>query len=271
MLICFLRGVIEIDKKEFINCFEYEDEMLLSALYEKLELCIKADIDVYSEEFYPPNVWVRLERRENSMGVDVETFGFFEDSERRMVLLKSRNYGGYSSLFPMKVLKIRNKSKFKELEHRHFLGTIMSLGIKREKLGDIVVDEGTAYVPVFDELADYIKDSIERVAKNPVSIEVLEYQKCNSPKRHFEDETVLVSSLRLDALVSSLCGVSRNEAVKLIDGSQVSLNYFVETGKNSKISEGDTVSVRKYGKYLFEKIEGSSKKGKYRLLIKKFL
>ena len=244
--------------------------MLLSVLYEKLDLCLNADIDVYSEEFYPPNVWVKLERMESFMGVDIETFGFFEDSERRMVLLKSRSYGEYSRTFPIKVLKIRNKSKFNELEHRHFLGTIMSLGIKREKLGDIVVDQGTAYVPVFEELAEYIKDSIEKVAKTPVSIEVLEYQKCDSPKRHFSEETVLVSSLRLDALVSSLCSVSRNEAVKLIDGSRVSLNYFVETGKNSKISEGDTVSVRKYGKYLFEKIEGTSKKGKYRLLIKKF-
>ncbi len=263
--------MVQIDKKEFVKYFEYENQMLLSSLYEKLDLCLKADIDVYSEEFYPPNIWAKLEKMQHIIGADVESEGFFENSERRMVLFKTREYESYGTEFPMKVLRISNKSKFKDLEHRHFLGTIMSLGIKREKLGDIVVEDVVAYAPIYEDLADYVKKNLDTIAKNPVDIEVLGYKKCEVPEYRFSQESILVSSLRLDALVSSLCKVSRNEAVKLIEGRRVSLNYIIEVGKNTQVSEGDLLSIRKHGKYVFQKINGISKKGKIRLNIKQFL
>ena len=79
---------------------------------------------------------------------EFELVGGFDAAERRLVIFGSEDSCGYQFEPPIKVVKIEPVSKkFSDaLTHRDFLGAIMSLGIKREVLGDIVVRENIGYV-----------------------------------------------------------------------------------------------------------------------------
>ena len=79
--------------------------------------------------------------------------------------------------------KITNKSKFNKLSHKDYLGAIMSLGIEREKFGDLRVIDDFAVVPIYEEVIDYIFCSLDKVGKSPVSVEEIFEE--NLPKINF--------------------------------------------------------------------------------------
>ena len=53
--------------------------------------------------------------------------------------------------FPCKLIKISIYSKFKEYQHKDFLGSLMGLNIKRELMGDLILEMGLV---IFLFLAD---------------------------------------------------------------------------------------------------------------------
>lgn len=77
--------------------------------------------------------------------------------------------------------------------------------------------------------------------------------------------------MRLDNIISTVLNNSRSKGLEFIESGEVSLNYSVEKEKNKTVKEGDIIAIRKKGKYIFEKILGENKKGKIRVLIKKFI
>jgi RNA-binding protein YlmH len=70
-----------------------------------------------------------------------ESYGGYETAERRIVKFGSKDNYGYDEAYPVKLLKIEPIiAKFSDnLTHRDFLGSVLGLGIKREKIGDIIV------------------------------------------------------------------------------------------------------------------------------------
>ena len=169
----------------------------------------------------------------------------------------------------MKYFKVTNRSKFKELEHKHYLGTIMSLGIKRELMGDLIVEDDSCYGIVSEEIFDFLVDNLKEVGRNPVTVE--EVDRSQVPSLKFEELVDSVSSVRLDNIVSVMINNSRSKGLELIETGEVSVNYVVDKEKNSSLKEGDIVTIRKKGKFIFEKILGENKKGKIRVLIKRFI
>jgi RNA-binding protein YlmH len=81
----------------------------------------------------------------------------------------------------------------------------------------------------------------------------------------------LINSCRLDVIVSALVNASRNEALKLINSSQVMVNYGFKTDKSLVVKEGDVISIRRYGKHIFIGSGGETKKGKIKGKFKKYI
>ena len=254
-------------KSNFLNAIDY-DEQIISSLYNKVELSINSDINLYGDYFYPPNVWKKLE--EMNLPLIVESEGIFKESERRA--LKFSSFDNYSGKCKKEIvlIKIENKSKFRELSHKDYLGSLMSLGIKRETFGDLIVDDDSCYFPTFNDIADYIMINLTSASKNPIKIEILEK---NSIKvsYNFKKYDIMVASFRIDAIVAKLCGVSRGKAVEIINRGEVLLNYLQVEDKDVIVTFPSIISIRKQGKYIIEKENGISKKDKKYLAIKKFI
>ena len=135
--------------------------------------------------------------------ISFDSFGFFggyENSERKVLCL---DYYEDDPEYPISALEFKFRPADK-LTHRDFLGALMSLGIERETIGDILVEDGRCVVFVKSEIADYIKTQISKIGRAGVKVSDADID--SLPKgRGVEEKFAVVSSLRLDNIVAAVC------------------------------------------------------------------
>lgn len=256
-----------MDKKSFLNTVNYEDKNALSNLYDKIQLAEKISRPVYTNEFYPPSVWKTISNMSKSLGINVYTSGIFEDCDRRVMAFSIEEVGDY----PITLMKIENKSRFQELQHRDYLGAIMSLGIKREKFGDMILKDNSCYAAVCEDISDYIRDNLEHIGKCPCKIVLLQEFDVGKLSAQYERVMIFSTSLRLDCLVSSLANVSRTGAVDLIHAGKVLIDYSEAMEKDRIVQEDSVITIRGFGKFKLEEQIGATQKGRLKLSVKKYI
>ena len=256
-----------IDKKVFLNTIPFEDKNKISKLYEKICFCLKTGREVYTEEFYPPNVWRYMEKIKGALGVDVSSYGVFNESERKIMAFSQ----GEVWNFPVSLIKMQNKSEFSKLTHKDYLGSILALGIRREKLGDLICEDCSAYVAIYEELADYIMYNLKSVGNSPCSVEIVDIYNSHLPQYNFKEENIISTSFRLDSIVSSITGLSRSKALDIIREGKVMKDYMVESEKNEIVHENSILTIRGYGKYKIVSQVGTTGSGRIKILLKKFM
>lgn len=215
-------------------------------------------------------------------------YGFLNEHEAQLIkdnLYLDENdifWGGYigarravfgagccdTSDFPIVALTFTYKKEYK-LSHRDFLGALMSLGVNRSTIGDIVVNDGSTVVFVKDDVSSYIISEVSKIGRVGVKIEKNEHVEIHS-QDEFDELNFTVSSLRLDVFVSSLCSLSREKSQQLIKADMVSLNHNIENNVSKNLKVSDVISIRKYGKYIFAESNGFSKKGKFKITVNHF-
>ncbi len=173
---------------------------------------------------------------------------------------------------PISVLEVKpvNEKFAQELSHRDYLGALINLGIERSVLGDIIVAEKTAYVFCKSSMADYIIKNLFLVKHTNVSCQMtLKSPQELSPK--FEDIKGSVAAPRLDSALAVAFHGSRSSLSGLIEGKKVFVNSRLVDSNSYLLKEGDIVSVRGYGKFIYQKILGTTKKGRIYINLKKYI
>lgn len=155
-----------------------------------------------------------------------------------------------------------------ELSHRDFLGALMNLGIKRELLGDIIVKDNCGYILCLEHIADYICENLDRVRHTSVKCEKSELPDdfCNEP----EPTEIFAASKRVDVVIAAVYNLSRNETAKLIKAEKVFVNSRLTASNSYMLDDNDIVSVRGFGRFVFDKEIKTTKKGRLVLEIKKY-
>lgn len=215
-------------------------------------------------------------------GIFCISFGGFLQSERNIIgffprdiyvePLNDEQRNDFEEMFDTSCVQISG-SGFVNIGHRDVLGSLMSLGIKRETIGDIIVsdDQKTAYVAVLENVAEYIKMNLERVARDKVRISLIDFAGVPEKKQRFTDLAFTVSSLRLDAIAAGFLNLSRDKTKKLIASGKVSINHSECTSVDRSISEGDIITVKGIGKFVIDAYLGQTQKSRYRVVVKKYL
>lgn len=257
-----------MDKKSFIKRLDFSDENIISNIYNKIKLAKKTGIGIYSNEFYTPNIWNNVENMQSELGINIYSYGIFEDAERKMMLFSDDED---IKPYPLDLIRIRLHSKFSKPSHRDFLGGLMSLGIKREKFGDLILKENEeCYLACVNDISEYVSLNFTSVGNIGCDADILDLDAAQIPNYNFNTLSLNVSSMRLDCIVSSLCNISRSKGEALIKRGKVQVDYF-ETVKKDKIIEGtSTIIIRGYGKFKLAGKTGHTGKGRIKLLIKKF-
>lgn len=154
------------------------------------------------------------------------------------------------------------------LTHRDFLGALMNLGIKRELLGDIIVKDNCGYILCIEHIAPYICENLERVRHTSVKCEKsgLPTDLGNEP----EPTEIFTASKRIDVVIAAVYNLSRNETAKLIKAEKVFVNSRLTVSNSHMLDDNDVVSVRGFGRFVFEKEVKTTKKGRLVLEIKKY-
>jgi RNA-binding protein YlmH len=198
--------------------------------------------------------------------------GGFDGAERCLAVFGSAEELGWEWESPIVILKIEPKSrKFaEELTHRDYLGAVLNLGIKREMLGDLVLSRGDAYLFVMDSIAPYLAENLNRVRHTDVVIREVSGLP-DGVGIEFSEKTVIASSPRVDALVAAVFDLSRSEGKALVEKERVSLSGLSVTDPAKEIPAGEKISVRGYGKFIFDGAVGETRSGRSRMKVRLFV
>ena len=215
-------------------------------------------------------------------GTGAVAFGGYADSERKKLFLlpeyaaDAKEYGDiavYLDSEPIAAVGVR-ESGFRKLTHRDYLGSLLSLGIERSVIGDIVLQEGESLSAVIfcePRIADYIAGSLVKIGNDSVKTERITVGEDFSACRRFAHISDTVSSARIDCVVAALCSLSRDKARAAVLSESVEVDFECEPRPDRQISAPCIVSVRGFGRFKVNSVSELTRKGRLRLDADKFL
>lgn len=173
--------------------------------------------------------------------------------------------------FEMSLLEIGYPRKFHTLSHAQVLGTLLNqLGIKRPYLGDILVGEDMLLVLMDRKFAELARMNIDKIARVPVSWKEKDIQTTILPEgQKGEVDYILLSSMRLDKVVSVAFKLPRQQVVKRIEAGQVKVDYKDILQPAKEVIVGNLISVRGLGRLRLVEMVGLTKSGKYKIMIER--
>lgn len=207
--------------------------------------------------FLDPNLEKEITKKFKN---DINVFRPYEESERIII---------YRDLKPkVSLFKIITKEK---LRHQDIMGSILSLNIKKEVLGDIIVDDNNYYFYILESMNNYILSYFNKVRNINITLEELPLDYLKDYKRKYKEIIVNVKSNRVDLIISKLTGLSRRVVKDMISNKDIILNYQVLTNNSYQFKENDIFSIRGYGKYKYVEIINKTKKNNYLVKCLKYI
>lgn len=192
-------------------------------------------------------------------------FGGADGTERVMVRFGDAESLGYEEDFPISIIKIEPKAqKFADrLTHRDFLGAILNLGIERKLLGDIIITDNVGYLFAKQDIAPFIASELSVIKHTSVTCREISAAELPSATL-FKTERVKIqlSGERLDAVISKVFSLSREESLGLFRKGLVFVGGRLTENNSYTPKPDDVVSVRGHGRFIYRGIAGLSKKGK---------
>ena len=220
-----------MDKQQLLKDYRKpEDKLCLSQILDKIEATkVKGKIE-YTDflDMYQVALAENFLRKINFE--NFKLYGGFEEAERRIVIIYPDGYNetmlekNYSKILKIVRITLPEDEKGK-YSHRNYLGGIVKLGLKREKVGDIIVYEQGADIITLNDFANILKEQLPSLTRFEMSkIDIEEIEKLKKREIKIEKVKIIVPSLRLDNFVSDLAKTSRSKAVQIINQERVFIN-----------------------------------------------
>ena len=246
------------------------DKFLISKAQDTADLCEKQSCPKFLG-FLSPAERIAIERG-IALPTGVECFysGGYGEAERTVFACYPDFFDRDDVVIPLSLLRATGR-ELGGLSHRDFLGSLLGLGIKREKIGDIVILEREALIFVSDDICGYILDNLKKVGRAGVTLEKADIYEGLVPEKKTEEIKGTCASLRIDGMIAFALGLSRGEAVSLIKSGKVNVNWEEPRDISTPLKEGDIFSVRGFGRYRFSGIDGMTRKNRYRVTVEKYL
>lgn len=147
-----------------------------------------------------------------------------------------------------------------KLKHQDILGAILSLNISPSFLGDIIIDDDNYYFYVLSDLDEFLYQNLKVIGNKNVVLEKIDLGYLKNYKRKYEEHKIIVTSIRIDNVISKIIGVNRRSIIDKIKNKEIILNYEILTKTSYNLKENDVFSIRRYGKYKFITIVNKTKK-----------
>lgn len=263
-----------MDKTKLLDRFMGEDRMVLAKVLDRAEQTRQRGIPT-ATDFLSPQQQMQAMDLLYQAGVpetDYLRTGGYEGAERRLFLflpdwLEPEDAETQS---PIRLLRASYRAEY-GLTHRDLLGSLMGLGIVREKIGDILVSEESSDLLVLDSVADYLSGSWDTAGRAHLKLAQVELGNIHIPQLRCQEVRDTVSSLRLDAIAATGFKIARGKAADLVESGRVQVNWVVCQKPDKLLEEGDMVSARGFGKFEVSEVGGVTRKGRTSILVKRYL
>lgn len=198
-----------------------------------------------------------------------KSFGGYHEAERIRIAFFRQDYDGPID-FGITALHVTWDDRYRLIGHRDVLGSLMSLGVKRDVFGDILMQGAGCQVVVTDEIADFLMQNFLKVAMVPVKVEKIDIEELKPPPKTAKEIRATVASLRIDAVGAAGFGISRNKMVQYIKDGRTEINWQAVKGTSQTVKMGDIISIRGRGRIEIKETTGISRKGRTGLLIDRY-
>ena len=266
-----------MEKQELLRKYpNEEDKLSISKILDKIKAVENRNYLVYTDFLNLREQKITEEILNIQKFKNYIFFGREQNLERKIIILYpeklTKELAIQQAKINLNVIRIiLPKSNEKEFTHRDYLGIIMKLGIKREKVGDIIVGKKVADIIVEKEITKFLLEELPKFTRFQKStIQVLEIDELSKIEQNFEEITVIVPSYRLDSIVTEIARTSRSKAVELIEAERVYINFEICTKNSKTIKIGDIITIRGKGRFKIAEELGNTKKDNIRIKILTF-
>ena len=241
-----------------------EEKISIRKVIDKLESVMNSHVSTSTDFLNPQEINLSisiLNRFKDQVSYEID--GGYEDSESSIIYIYPA-YRYENEDNDLVLFKFETNNKIK---HGDVLGSILGLSIDRGKIGDILIGEKFTYFFVKREISNFIEINLTKVSKYNILLS-REDDISGLPKKEYDYKKVIVSSFRLDNLISKVFNLSRSKVKDMIQAELVKVNFAKETRSHLELELGDLVSVSHYGRFRLYDLEGNTKKGNSVLIVR---
>ena len=195
--------------------------------------------------------------------------GGHEAAERKILAAGREDEAGPADP-PISVISVtpKNMKYAEELSHRDYLGAILGLGIDRSLVGDILIRDRQAWFFCLSSAADMFS-SLTQVRRTAVVVQAVSSDVPELAPQYIPLR-LNIASERLDAVTAAFTGLSRGTAEKLFAAEKVFVNGMTMTNRDARLKPGDILSVRGFGKAVYDGVERETKKNRLWISLRKY-
>ncbi len=257
--------MVKLNRIDLINHINRPEEKIsIRKVIDKMETVMNSHISTSTDFLNPHEINLSisiLNRFKDQVSYEID--GGYEDSESSIIYIYPA-YRYENEDNDLVLFKFETNNKIK---HGDVLGSILGLSIDRGKIGDILIGEKFTYFFVKREIANFIETNLTKVSKYNILLS-REDDISNIPKKEYDFKKIIVSSFRLDNLISKVFNLSRSKVKEMIKAELVKVNFAKETRPHLELELGDLISVRHYGRFRVYDVEGNTKKGNFVLIVR---
>lgn len=217
-------------------------------------------LSMYSQKIFEKTIL-------NYKDISYKFEGGYSSAERKIAII----YPDFVDVQRVPICAVRIAGDLSKLSHRDVLGSILGLGIKREKIGDIIFRGYECDVLLHKDVEGYILFNLSKIGNESIKVNSIDIAEIIEPKLKFEDIFSTVASIRLDSIVSSGFKISRSKASELIKSGLAQINWEYTDEPSHEVKKSDIISLRGYGRIKLEEVKGITKKGRISLHILRYL
>ena len=157
-------------------------------------------------------------------------------------------------------------SRYRVLSHRDYLGSVLNLGIERDAIGDIAVqNDHEAVLFCSRKIADFLCTSLTKIANDSVDCVPYVVDERFTDGKKYAPVYDTVASARLDCVVAALTGQSRDDAQRTVRSGLVEVDFELQERVDLVLEPPVWISVRGFGRYRLRGFDGETRKGRLRM------
>ncbi len=260
-----------INRERVLDKYSGEEKAILARALDIAEIVLKNYQPLVTDFYDPYHAGLVLSNLKRIPNLEVAADGGYADAERTRILVFPDYLTAEQVDSRLTFLQISGNFKLVSVTHRDYLGSLMGLGIKRDKLGDIIVNTGGAQVVTDVDVAPYIVANLSKIGKVRVTVNEITREELIPPKPAIKVIKATVASMRLDAVAAAGYGTSRSKLVREIKAERLSVNWCPNTNPAAVVKEGDMLSMRGRGRVKVAAVTGLTKKGRVAVELHRYI
>ncbi len=258
---------MKLDRNLYLSHISSKEKLIeMRKIIDKIEIVMNKHTIESSDFLDPYDRYLAKSILNRFIDISYLEDGGFEGAERKIILI----FPSYTDPMEVdrKLVAIRIKGDLDKLSHKDFLGSLLGLGIVRNKTGDILVHKDYGDIVLKEEVGNFVFLNLEKIGNEKVYLEEIPLDSLHNPYEEYDEFNRFLSSYRLDVYISSAYNMSRKDSMDLIRSGRVKLNWEPTERPDREVNPGDVISIRGFGRSIFYKDQGLSKKDKIKAIIR---